>query len=457
MKKLFVSDVTLRAKTEELKKSVSFREKLAITDAIVKTGVDAIELPTLSLSKEDAVVYRTIIQSVKDCQVRIPVGFSEESFLAATECAKYAKNAVLQVIMPTSTVVMEYTYHLKAPKMLDKIASITKKASETGYTVEFVATDATRAEKGFVAQCAKTAVENGASEVTVCDDAGIALPCEFSALVKEVCEAVPSAKVYVATSDNISLACACATIAITNGACGVKTATDGDGMRPDRFADLMRAKGDDIGVECNLDCTAIHNTVSSITEEESKPSANAKNDGESIESTASISAIIEKIKELGYELSDEDNGKVYSEFTRVSERKGFITTRELDAIVASTAMQVPSTFHLVNYVVNSGNIITATASVTLEKEGEKLIGVSAGDGPVDAAFHAIEQIIGHHYELDDFQIQSITKGREAAASSLIRLIANGKLYSGSGVSTDIIGACIRAYINALNKIVYEEN
>jgi 2-isopropylmalate synthase len=120
-------------------------------------------------------------------------------------------------------------------------------------------------------------------------------------------------------------------------------------------------------------------------------------------------------------------------------------------------MQVPSTFHLVNYVVNCGNIITATASVTLEREGEKLIGVSAGDGPVDAAFHAIEQIIGHHYELDDFQIQYITKGREAAASSLIRLIANGKLYSGSGVSTDVIGACIRAYVNALNKIVYEEN
>ena len=73
----------------------------------------------------------------------------------------------------------------------------------------------------------------------------------------------------------------------------------------------------------------------------------------------------------------------------------------------------------------------------------------------DPAFHAIEQIIGHHYELDDFQIQSVTKGREAVGSSLIRLRANGMLYSGNGASTDIVGACIRAYINALNKIVYE--
>lgn len=111
---------------------------------------------------------------------------------------------------------------------------------------------------------------------------------------------------------------------------------------------------------------------------------------------------------------------------------------------------------MVTYVVNNGNIIPATANVTLERDGEKLSGVSTGDGPIDAAFHAIEQIIGHHYELDDFQIHSVTKGREAVGSSVIRLRANGKLYSGNGVSTDIISACIRAYVNALNKIVYEE-
>ena len=162
------------------------------------------------------------------------------------------------------------------------------------------------------------------------------------------------------------------------------------------------------------------------------------------------------MKKLGYDLTPEDNGRVFEEFRRVTAKKQAIGVRELEAIIASSAMQVPSTYHLVNYVVNSGNIINATANVTLEKQGEQLSGVSIGDGPIDAAFHAIEQIIGHHYELDDFQIQAVTKGREAVGSSIIRLRASGKLYSGNGVSTDIIGACIRAYINALNKIVYEE-
>jgi 2-isopropylmalate synthase len=150
----------------------------------------------------------------------------------------------------------------------------------------------------------------------------------------------------------------------------------------------------------------------------------------------------------------EDLNKVYEEFQRVCSKKGAITDRELEAIVASTAMQVPSTYHLGTYFVNSGNVMTATANLILIKDGKELTGVSTGDGPIDAAFHAIEQIIGHHYELDDFNVQAVTKGREAVGSAVIRLRADGKLYSGNGVSTDIVGACIRAYINALNKIVY---
>ena len=95
--------------------------------------------------------------------------------------------------------------------------------------------------------------------------------------------------------------------------------------------------------------------------------------------------------------------------------------------------------------------------IILIKDGEKLSGVSIGDGPIDAAFRAIEQSIGYHYELDDFQIQSVTEGKEALGAALVRLRSNGKLYSGNGLSTDIVGASIRAYINALNKIIFEEN
>ena len=92
----------------------------------------------------------------------------------------------------------------------------------------------------------------------------------------------------------------------------------------------------------------------------------------------------------------------------------------------------------------------------MQKDMDELTGICIGDGPIDAAFRAIEQIIGHHYELDDFQITSVTEGKEAMGSAIVKLRNNGKLYSGNGISTDIISASIRAYINAVNKIVYEE-
>ena len=96
------------------------------------------------------------------------------------------------------------------------------------------------------------------------------------------------------------------------------------------------------------------------------------------------------------------------------------------------------------------------AHMKLEKNGQLLEGIALGDGPVDAAFLALENILGCHYELDDFQIRSVTEGREAMGETVVKLRSNGKLYSGRGTSTDIVGSSIQAYISAVNKIVYEE-
>ena len=155
------------------------------------------------------------------------------------------------------------------------------------------------------------------------------------------------------------------------------------------------------------------------------------------------------------ELSDEDMKQVYESFKRLSEKKD-IGARELDVIVASTASQVDATYVLRNYVITSSNVIAASAQIELEKDGVLLRGVTLGDGPVDAAFRAIEEVVGTHYELDDFRIRALTEGKEAVSETVVRLRTGGKVYSGRGVSTDIIGASIRAYISALNKICFEE-
>lgn len=454
MKKVFVSDITL-CEAAENRKALTFREKLNIVAAMQKSGINAIELPEIGENLESGVIYRTIAESAQGIKICVNAGASAEQIKASFDCVRGAENLCLQVALPVSTVQMEYMHHLKSNKMLDKIAELICAAKECCSDVEFVALDATRAAEGFAEQCCKVAAENGATAVTLCDNAGIYFPAEFAELVAAV-KKVTTAKVYIQPSNALQMAAACAVAAISAGADGIKTSTGSKTyLSAGDFANIVRAKGEAMDIETDLDITAINNIVKNVSEVSRADSIAAATETDAFSSNSTLADITAEIEALGYELSAEDNGKVYEEFKRVVAKKQAIGVRELEAIIASTAMQVPSTYHLINYVVNSGNIINATANITLEKNGEQLSGVSIGDGPIDAAFHAIEQIIGHHYELDDFQIQAVTKGREAVGSSIIRLRAGGKLYSGNGVSTDIIGACVRAYINALNKIVYE--
>ncbi len=454
MKKIMISDATLRA-CAEAKNALSFREKLNIAQWLDAAGVDTIELPALVQEKEDAVICRTIAKAMKSASVAIDCG---ENPAAAWDCVKDTLNPILQIVLPTSTVQMEYAYHLKAPKMLEKLADLCQKAKALCPNVELVAKDATRAEAGFIAECCKVAAASGATAITICDDSGIFFPEDYTKLIGEL-KSVCDIAIYIQPNNALSMAAASAIAAISAGADGIKTAATADYLRADTLADIFRAKKDALDATVGLDHTAIHNLLGNILADgapaENAPALQETEAGAMLDESCTLAEISAAAKELGYDLSDEDNGKIYEEFKRVISKKETIGARELEAIIASAAMQVPSTFHVVNYVVNSGNIITATANLTLEKHDEQRTGVSTGDGPIDAAFHAIEQIIGHHYELDDFQVQAVTKGREAVGSALIRLRANGKLYSGNGVSTDIIGACIRAYVNALNKIVYE--
>ena len=106
--------------------------------------------------------------------------------------------------------------------------------------------------------------------------------------------------------------------------------------------------------------------------------------------------------------------------------------------------------------ITTGSATGAMAHMKLKMHDRLLDGVAAGDGPIDAAFLAIEHATGRHFELDNFTIQAITEGHESTGETIIRLRHQGKLYSGRGISTDIVGASIMAYINAVNKIFYEE-
>ena len=468
MNTIKIIDMSLREPGQRKAASMSFKEKLEVARTLDRLKLDTIELPAIGAAKADQLSNKTIASMVStalSAAVEIGCGMVEETW----ESIRTARHPQLNLLVPVSTVQMEYTCHKKAPAMLELIQDQVKLCRFFCENVEFSAVDATRAETDFLYEAVKTAVAAGANRVTLCDSAGIFLPDEFAAFVTGLKENVPemeNVELYVQVSDEMGMGIACAAAALSAGATGVKcTAVPAGYPTLDQVATLVQKKGADMDIAASLKTTDLQRTISQlgrilapVEESESSFRDVALGDvaGVTLDANDTITDVIAVVQQMGYDLSEEDNAKVYEAFLRVANKKHFVGTRELDAIIASTAMQVPTSFRIDNYVINSGNVITATANLLLEKDGEKLRGVGVGDGPIDAAFDAIEQIIGHHYELDDFQIQTVTEGRDAMGSALVKLRADGKVYSGSGISTDIIGASIRAYLSAVNKIVYEE-
>ena len=462
MRKIEITDITLKKLSQDRSLSLLFREKTAIASCAASLGVDAVELPPIKSVREDTIINKTISQNVSDAVVAIPVGFSNEDVCDAWECVKDAKNPRLQIEVPTSTVQMEYTYHVKADKMLEKIAELVCEAKKLCNDVEFCALDATRADEDFLIKAAAVAQENGAGIITLCDDAGVSLPDEIADLVKKV-KAAADTRVYVQLSDKIGMAVASAVAAIKEGADGLKCAMAGeDALLMGVLSNAMGARGEAIGAEISLENTKIHASIQDMLSKINHEAFDASSDVSEkkkilLDADSTLSDVAHAANVLGYDLSDEDNGKVHKALLQVCEKKGSVGAKEFEALIASFAMQAPSTYHLESYSANCTNLTSAMSQVTLKCGDEILSGVSTGDGPIDSLFRAIEQSIGYHYELDDFQIQAVTDGKEALGSAVVRLRNGGKLYSGNGISTDIMAASVRAYINALNKIVFEED
>ena len=461
MRRINVSDVTLKKLAGDRAVSLLFREKSAIANCADKLGADAIELAAVKNIREDSIIYKTISKNIQNAALAIPVGANAEDVAVAWECIKEAKQPRLQVELPVSTIQMEYTYHIKQAKMLEKIAELTAAAKAFCADVEFSALDATRADEEFLIEAAKQAEANGATVVTVCDDAGVSTPDRIGALVKKVKAAV-NIPVYVQVSDRINMAVAAAFAAIEAGADGLKCAMAGkDALLTGEISDALTTCGVQIDAEVRLNNTKIHSSIEDLLagiKHDVAESATEISEKKKIllDADSTLAQVAQAATVLGYELSDVDVGNVYKALSAVCRRKGAIGAKEFEALIASSAMQAPSTYHFETYTTTSSNVSGAMTHITLKCNGDVICGVSGGDGPIDSAFLAIEQCIGHHYELDDYQVQSVTEGKEALGSALVRLRVNGKLYSGNGTSTDIIAASIRAYINALNKIVFEE-
>ncbi len=456
MKQIKIADATLCRENSQF----SFKEKIEIARQLENLNVDIIEFPEIANQKVDALLIKTVSSFVKNSIISVAAGIGKDSVDNAVASLSSAKMAQIRIELPVSPVGMEYTCHKKPDKLLAHIESCIKAAKQSIDNIEFCAVDATRAEKDFLKKAIDTAIAAGATSISVCDSAAKALPDDFAAFATDIASYV-SVPVGVKCDNTNGMATAGAVLAVKSGINLVKTAVDGNTVPLETFADMIKNCGNDYGLEVGIKLTELHRIINQIrwvsgnSQSTNTAIKTADESGIHLDKNDDIDTVISAAAKLGYDLSEEDKARVFEEFGRVAAKKN-VGYKELEAIIASVALQVPSTYKLINYVINTGNIIPASAQITIACGNEQMQGVCIGDGPIDAAFLAVEQIIGHHYELDDFQINSVTEGREAMGSAIVKLRSGGKLYSGNGISTDIISASIRAYINAVNKIVYEE-
>ena len=465
MNTIKLSDVTMKQAADGF--SLSFKEKIELAKLLDKLGVSVIELEGIQNARIDSLRIKSIAAAVTGSTVAVPVQLTSDSPAQVWAALQQAKFPRLQVCGAVSAVQMEYLFHKKPDAMLSAIADTVAACKALCADVEFLADDATRANPEFLTQALKAAITAGATTVTVCDTAGSMLPAEFARFIAALYEAVPEMKtvqVGVSCCNALAMADACAIAAVSEGVTELKAAAYPiDTANLSNLAKLLSARGDSFDAATTVQITQLSRIMGRVFQicqagkaKNAAMAAAQTDSGIYLTAHDDIAAVMKAAEQLGYDLSEDDGVKVYDAFQRIAAKKEQVSSKELDAIIASAALQVPPTYKLDTFVITSGNTISSTAHIKLMKHDQPMEGVSIGDGPIDAAFVAIETITGCHYELDDFQLQAVTEGREAMGQTVVKLRSGGKVYSGKGISTDIVGASIHAYLNALNKIVYEE-
>ena len=468
MDKIRVSDITMKQLARQGDNSLSFKGKIEVAKLLDKLAISVIEIEGIRSARADALRIKSIASAVKNSVVAVQVELDAESVEQTWEALKGAKHPRLQVMAPVSTVQMEYLSRKKPDAMIETIDSIIRACAAKTADVEFLAEDATRSDAAFLRRAIETAISAGAKTVTVCDATGTFLPEELAAFLKNLLDTIPALQnvtLGVACADTMAMADACCVAAVRAGAREVKTACAGETASLQNVAGILAAREELFGVTCPLHTVELKRIVRQIVwMVETKRNKTSPFDDGVQDAARELSlaigddtvSVANAARELGYDLNNEDIQAVWEAVQELLSHKEQVGARELDAIIASVALQVPQSYTVESYVINSGSNISAMAHLKLNYQGETLEGVTLGDGPIDAAFLALEKIVNRHYELDDFQIRAVTEGKEAMGETIVRLRSDGKLYSGRGISTDIIGASVLAYVNALNKIVYEE-
>lgn len=496
-----IFDTTLRDGEQTPGVNLNVHEKLEIAQQLAALKVDIIEAGFPIASQGDFESVKTIAQNVKGVTICGLARALEKDIDRAWEAVQYSDSPRIHTFIATSDIHMKYKLKMTPEEVIERAVAMVKYAKRYCSDVEFSAEDAGRSDPQFLYRIFTEVIKAGATVINVPDTVGYTMPLEFGRLIKNIKEnvyGIEKVDLSVHCHNDLGLAVANSLAAIENGATQVECTINGLGERAGNAAleeiimALATRKDYYNNIKFNVDTTQISRTsklVSSLTGITCQPNkaivgANAFAHESGIhqhgvlaeKSTYEIMtpesiglstnrivlgklsgrhAFEEKLKEMGYNLSVEEISKAFKKFKDLADKKKVVTDKDIEALVQDKTFQVPQIFELDTFQINSGNRLISTSVVAIKKGNQIIMETATGDGPIDAAYNAIERAIGVEFKLEDYNIKAITEGRDALGEVSVRISKDDKVSRGKGISTDIIEASIKAYLNAINKMIYQ--
>ena len=499
MKHIKIFDTTLRDGEQSPGCSMNLSEKIEMAKQLEKLGVDIIEAGFAIASPMDHKSVQAIAGAVTDCTVASLARCTKGDIDAAWDAVKGAKHPRIHVFLATSDIHMKYKLQMSPEEVLRRITDMVGYAKSFCEDIEFSAEDASRSDWAFLAQCYTNAVTAGATTLNVPDTVGYSTPQEMAELItylRRNVAGIENVDISVHCHDDLGMAVANSLACIKAGATQVECTVNGIGERAgnaslEEIVMALHTRRDFYDAETGINTKQIYRSsklLSNITGVPIPPSkavvgANAFAHESGIHQHGVIAnaqtyeimnstdvgipqntmvlgkhsgkhALRDKLASMGYELSDQELEKVFARFKILADKKKNITTADLEALVLHRYNANYEICQLVSHVVNAGDGVPNTSCVKLKRAGEEMEEVAIGSGPLDASFKAINRMLGLDIKLDSFSLNAVTDGEDAIGEAVVKIEApNGRRYTGTGLSTDIIESSIRAYVNGINKMM----
>ena len=497
MRNIKIFDTTLRDGEQSPGCSMNPEEKLEIANQLERLGVDIIEAGFPISSKGDFDSVSEIARTIKNSTVCALARAITQDIDEAYNAIKSAESARIHLFLATSPIHMQHKLKMTPEEVLERVFGMVAYAKGLTSDVEFSAEDAMRSEPEFLAKVVRAAILAGATTINIPDTVGYTTPTEMRAMIEYLrsnVDEIDKATLSVHCHNDLGSATANSLAGVLGGAGQIECTVNGIGERAGNTAleevvMTLKTRSDIYDASCRIDTKQIWRTsklIYNITGQtipmnKAIVGTNAFSHESGIHQHGVLAAretyeIIapedigkkpnkmvlgkhsgrhafeERLSELGFELISEQLDKYFEKFKEICDKKQNVTDRDLEALIR--VRNVAGIYELDRFDVHAGNYTSPTCVIRLKRDGQVYEEVSLGDGPIDAAYNAIDKIMKlPPHTLDNYSIRSTSEGKDTLGEVLVKISCGGETYNGRGLSTDIIESSILAYIHAANKFV----